>query len=120
MKEPVLVFEHHDGVCHLIFSGKLLNNTLKENASNYIQSNIQKGNKKFIVNLSALSLLNSTGLNTLIRLFTHTRNKGGELFFVIENNPTVSQLLTISKLNNIFEIYTSIEEAINKLNAQEA
>lgn len=120
MKDPVLVFEHLDGVCMLIFSGKLMNNSSKQDAIDFIQSAIQKGNKKFIIDLSRIDILNSAGLNTLIRVFTITRNKGGEIIFVNNNSEVVNQLLTISKLNNIFEIYTSIEEAINKLNAQEA
>ncbi|MCC5923407.1 MAG: STAS domain-containing protein [Crocinitomicaceae bacterium] len=120
MKQPVLVFEHRDGVSILIFSGKLMNNSLKEDAMEYVQSEIQNGNKKFIIDLSLVDILNSAGLNTLIRVFTITRNKGGEIVFVNEPSEVVTQLLTISKLNNIFEIYTSTEEAINKLNAQEA
>ena len=120
MKEPVIVFEHQNGVGILIFSGKLMSDKLKEEANEYIQANIQKGTKKFIVDLSLISLLNSAGLNTLIRIFTNTRNKGGQMIFVNNNNEVVNQLLTISKLNNIFEIYNAIEEAINQLNAQEA
>jgi len=54
--------------------------------------------------------MNSTGLSILINLFTQTRNRGGEL--VITNIPEkINNLLVITKLNSIFNIEDTVEDA---------
>jgi anti-sigma B factor antagonist len=54
--------------------------------------------------------MNSSGLGVLITVLTKLRNKGGEVVLL---NPSeqVKKLLLITKLNNIFNIFDSKEEA---------
>ncbi|MDG1476942.1 MAG: STAS domain-containing protein [Vicingaceae bacterium] len=69
-----------------------------------------EGLKKIIIDLSEMQYMNSTGLSVLINIFTQTRNKGGEV--VITNIPEkINQLLIITKLNSIFNIEETVEEA---------
>jgi anti-sigma B factor antagonist len=66
--------------------------------------------KKLIIDLTEMEYMNSTGLSILINIFTQTRNKGGEV--IITNIPEkISQLLVITKLNSIFNIEETVEDA---------
>ncbi|MGB0882923.1 MAG: STAS domain-containing protein [Vicingaceae bacterium] len=69
-----------------------------------------EGVKKIIINLSEMEYMNSSGLSVLINIFTQARNKGGEV--VITNIPEkINQLLIITKLNSIFNIEETVEDA---------
>ena len=73
-----------------------------------------KTHNKIILNLEQLEYLNSSGLNTLISILTKSRVKGGET--IITNVPeSVNKLFIISKLNTVFEIKNSVEEAEQEL-----
>ncbi len=73
-----------------------------------------KTHNKIILNLEHLEYLNSSGLNALISIRTKSRVKGGET--IITNVPdSVNKLFIISKLNTVFEIKKSIEEAEQEL-----
>lgn len=69
---------------------------------------------KCAINLSEVRYMNSNGLGILIALLTKFRNKEGELVLI---NPSaqISKLFMITKLNSIFTIVSSNEEAITKL-----
>lgn len=68
------------------------------------------GIKKIIIDLSEMQYMNSTGLSVLINIFTQARNRGGEV--IITNIPEkIKQLLIITKLNSIFNIEETVEEA---------
>ncbi|MGC4021440.1 MAG: STAS domain-containing protein [Cyclobacteriaceae bacterium] len=66
-----------------------------------------------IIDISSLRYINSSGIGVLITILTKFRNKGGEVFLM---NPSenVKKLLIITKLNSIFQIIKSEEEAIKK------
>ena len=68
--------------------------------------------RNFIIDLSELKHINSSGLGVLITLLTKARKVGGELVLA---NPSdfINNLLLITKLNTIFRIYKSIGEAVD-------
>jgi anti-sigma B factor antagonist len=75
---------------------------------------VKDGTNRFIVNLAAMDYMNSSGLNTLVNILTKSRTKGGEV--VIANvSEKVKQLFLITKLNTLFSIANSIEEAEKNL-----
>lgn len=64
----------------------------------------------FILDLEQLEYLNSTGLNALIHTLTKSRNAGGDC--ILTNiNEKVEKLFIITKLNTLFTIMGSFEEA---------
>ncbi len=78
-----------------------------------VEEALNKHNK-IILSLEQLEYLNSSGLNTLISILTKSRVKGGET--IITNVPeSVNKLFIISKLNTVFEIRNSVEEAEKEL-----
>lgn len=108
-----------NGVLILFLKGRIFS---AEDAAELIQvldGKIDEGNKKVVFDLTDLSHVNSSGLNTLLKCFTKLRSKGGEL--ALSNvNAHVENIFNISKLKSIFNICASTREALNFLNAQEA
>ncbi len=64
-----------------------------------------------IVDISELRYINSSGIGVLITILTKFRNKGGEVY-LMNPSDSVKKLLAITKLNAIFQIVKSEQEAI--------
>ncbi|MEM9983559.1 MAG: STAS domain-containing protein [Bacteroidota bacterium] len=77
---------------------------------------LDEGVKNFVIDLGALQHINSSGLGVLITLLTKARKTGGE---VVLANPSdyIGNLLLITKLNTIFQIFPTREEAVSTLNS---
>jgi anti-sigma B factor antagonist len=95
-------------------SGDLLGDTsgikVADVANEYISENILL----CAVDISQVKFMNSAGLGILIMLLTKFRNRNGEMILI---NPSeqIKKLLIITKLNSIFSIVNSDEEAIQYL-----
>src|SRR6478735_11954660 len=63
-----------------------------------------------IVDISELRYINSSGIGVLITVLTKFRNKSGEVY-LMKPSESVKKLLIITKLNAIFQIIQSAEEA---------
>jgi anti-sigma B factor antagonist len=64
-----------------------------------------------IIDIAGLRYINSSGIGVLITILTKFRNKGGEVF-LMNPSESVKKLLIITKLNSIFQIIESEEEAL--------
>lgn len=82
-------------------SGNLLERYDATDYLNEINSFIEQGTAKFILDLSKLEYINSNGLSVLINTLTKARNAGGDvvIFGVSER---LRQLFIITKLDNVF------------------
>jgi anti-sigma B factor antagonist len=67
-----------------------------------------------IIDISDVRYINSSGIGLLITILTKFRNKGGEVF-LMNPSESVKKLLVITKLNAIFQIVKSEEEALTYL-----
>ena len=96
-------------------SGNFLANTGDNELIDLVGEQIENGAKKFVIDLKDVKVMNSTGLGLLIRILTKARTAGGEA--VLTNIPdNISQLLVITKLNNVFRSFNSIDEALQAIN----
>lgn len=64
-----------------------------------------------VIDISKLRYINSIGIGVLITILTKFRNKGGEVF-LLSPSESVQKLLVITKLNAIFQITKTEEEAL--------
>jgi anti-sigma B factor antagonist len=98
----------------LTLSGELIDKNQAVEMLIAVDAILELGKNKFIVDLGELKYMNSSGLNVLIQLLTKTRNKGGEsvLFNV---NKKVNELFIITKLNTLFKVVASKQEALDKI-----
>jgi anti-sigma B factor antagonist len=81
--------------------------TLGEGASNFrdsIRDLAAKGNKKLLLNLGDVSYIDSSGIGELVSGFTTVTNSGGVLKLV-GLNKRVKDLLQITKLYTVFEVF---------------
>jgi len=71
---------------------------------------------KLVLNLHDVSQVDSGGLGTLVSLFTSARNAGGTLKLA-SLNQRVGDLLQITKLVTIFEVFDDEEKAAKSFGA---
>ncbi|MCB9174988.1 MAG: STAS domain-containing protein [Flavobacteriales bacterium] len=77
---------------------------------NEIDFELNEGVENIIIDLEDMQYLNSTGLSIFIQILTKVRNNGGDV--VVVNVPEkINKLLVITKLNSVFNIKDSVENA---------
>lgn len=103
-----------DGVLKLRFSGDLIGENNGPEVVELANDAISNGVKNCLLNISEVRYINSSGIGVLITLLTKFRNQGGELF-IINPSEHVNKLLIMTKLQAIFNIAESEEEALDKI-----
>ncbi|MFL5729508.1 MAG: STAS domain-containing protein [Cytophagaceae bacterium] len=103
-----------DGILFINLQGDLIG---EENGLELVDLVNDKVNESILlcaIDLSGVRYMNSSGIGVLITLLTKLRNKGGEVVLI---NPSdqIKKLLIITKLNAIFNIVASEQEALTKL-----
>ncbi len=76
-----------------------------------VDSLLQKGDKNIVLNMAKVPYLDSAGLGEIMRCFTALRRDGGN-FKLVSPNQRIIDLLSITKLLNVFDIYDSEAAAI--------
>jgi anti-sigma B factor antagonist len=99
-----------DGVMVVDLRGRLVLGEETEILRNRIKRLIEAGHTRIVLNLEGVSYIDSSGLSTLITTFVSVRKKGGDLK-LLRLTGRVSDIMQITKLSTVFEIYDTIEEA---------
>jgi anti-sigma B factor antagonist len=79
-----------------------------------IKKLLDAGDRKFLLNLSDVDYIDSSGLGELVTSFTTVRNQGGQLK-LLNLTRRVQDLLQITKLLTVFESFDSESEALKTL-----
>ena len=98
----------------LALKGELIDKNQATDLIKNIEELLELEKNKLIIDLSDLKYMNSSGLNVLIQLLTKTRTAGGDSV-IFNVNKKVNELLIITKLNTLFKVADSREEAIKLL-----
>ncbi|MES2133255.1 MAG: STAS domain-containing protein [Bacteroidota bacterium] len=98
----------------LKLSGELIDKHQAIDLIKSIDGLLDTDKNKWAIDLSDLKYMNSSGLNVLIQILTKTRNKGGESV-IFNVNKKVHELLVITKLNTLFKVSETKEQAFAKL-----
>ena len=69
-----------------------------------------------ILDMAELVYMNSTGLNIMISVLTSTRKAGGQVLLAAVSQG-VRQLFVVTKLDTVFPILDTVEQALAKLQA---
>ena len=69
------------------------------------------GHKNFLLNLAGVDFIDSDGMGELVRSYSVIRQRGGEMRLV-HLNQRVQDLLQITRVNTIFEIYNEEQTAL--------
>ena len=73
---------------------------------------VAAGNVNVILNLEHVEYIDSTGLGALVICFTSLKKAGGALKLVNPNKRNV-ELLLLTKLHTIFEVFADEQDAVN-------
>ena len=76
-----------------------------------IQKMLNAGDKKFLLNLADVDYIDSSGLGELVSSFTRVKNQEGELK-ILALTRRVRDLMQITKLLTVFDVYDDEAEAI--------
>ena len=77
---------------------------------------INKGNVKLIVDLSTVNVINSSGLGALFLALYKVKDRGGDLK-IVGLQPLVREIFDRMKLNLIYGLFNSEEEAIKSFHS---
>lgn len=103
-----------DDVLVLNFEGDLIGENHGAELIALANDQISNGYNLCVIDISNVRYINSSGIGVLITLLTKFRNKEGEVILV-KPSKSVEKLLVITKLNSIFTISESKDQAISKL-----
>jgi anti-sigma B factor antagonist len=73
---------------------------------------VAAGRFQVVMDLSALDYIDSTGLGNLVIYYTSLKKHGGALKLVNLNKRNV-ELLLLTKLHTVFEVFTEVQDAVN-------
>ncbi len=99
----------------LVFNGDLIGENNGPELVELVNNTLSKGAKYGLIDIEDVRYINSSGIGVLITILTKFRNKGGELF-LIKPSEHVKKLLIITKLQAIFNIVDTEEQALSKIN----
>lgn len=81
-----------------------------------VEELIEEDKFNIILDLKEIKVLNSLGINTLIRIFTKCRNHGGDMY-IVNISDKINQVLLLTKLNTVLNIAPSVDEAVQNFNS---
>ena len=113
-----MVFDYNiteeNNVQVLTLSGELIDKNQSVELMKTIDELIEIGKYNLLIDLAELKYMNSSGLNVLIQILTKTRTKGGESV-IFNVSKKVNDLLVITKLNTLFKVAITKEEALKHI-----
>jgi anti-sigma B factor antagonist len=95
----------------LDLGGRITIGSGEEALRNAMQEIMNNGAKKVLINMSGVTMIDSSGIGELVSAYTTATNRGTKL--KLANLPAkVSDILTITQLITVFDVYDSESEAI--------
>ena len=73
---------------------------------------LEEGKKRILLNLSGESYVDSSGIGELVSSYTAINKEGGQLK-LLNLTQKIQDLLTITKLLTVFDVYDNETEALN-------
>ncbi len=98
-------------VAILDMSGKI---TIDEGAlelRDAVAKTLESGTKNVLLNLADVTYVDSSGLGELVSSYSTTQNRGGSLK-LLALTLKLRELLTITRLITVFEVYDDEQEAV--------
>ncbi len=109
-----ITVSENNGVQILMLKGKILGGPEAGAINDKIHDLIAQGKTKIIIDMQELDLMNSSGLGILIAAVTTLKNNGGRLA-LLRVPERIQHLLKITRLNNVFSQFESLDEAVQNL-----
>ena len=101
-----------EGVTVLDLNGRLTVGDEVSRFREYMQKLITSGRTSIILNLEQVDYVDSTGLGALVMCYTTLQRAGGQVKLLNLSRRSI-QLLVMTKLTTIFEVFDDEQNAIN-------
>jgi len=100
-----------DGILAVEANGRIVFGEESSLLREEVKRSIADGQKRIVLNLSEVTYIDSGGLGTLVGLHTSAHNAGGSIKLA-NLTKRVGDLLQVTKLLTVFEVYDSEYEAL--------
>ena len=95
----------------LDLSGKITIGSGEEALRNTVQEILNSGVKKVVINMSGVTMIDSSGIGELVSAYTTATNRGTKLKLA-KLPDKVSDILTITQLITVFDVYDNEADAV--------
>ncbi len=72
---------------------------------------VDKGRKNILINMQEVTTIDSSGIGELVGCYTSVTHKGGKLK-LLHLPPKINDVLTVTQLITVFDVYESEPEAL--------
>ena len=94
----------------LTVSGRIIDPQKINQFHDKVRAHLDQGSKHFVVDLKKVDITNSLGLGMLVGSFVSVEREHGRL--VLANIDKIKDLIVMTRLIVLFDIYDSVEEAV--------
>lgn len=102
--------------CKIIrLSGRFVESDESEAIIAALEKDIQEGNKYYVVDLAKTTLVNSSGINMLVKMVKKVNEQKGNIVFAAVPE-RVQELLNVIRLNSVFTVYPTVEDGVHSIN----
>jgi anti-sigma B factor antagonist len=111
-----IVEKEISGVTVVELSGRVTLGDESNQLRTKIKAILAEGKKRLVMDLGNVSYIDSAGLGTLVAGYTSSQNQGAGMKLA-NLTKRFREQLNITKLVTVFEVYSSVEEAIKSFGA---
>ena len=105
-----------DGVEIISLQGKITIGSGYEQLRETINKLVDSGKKNILVDMKDVTTIDSSGIGELVGCYTSVTNKGGKLK-LLHLPPKINDVLTVTQLITVFDVYESESEALGSFKA---
>jgi len=106
----------HDGAKVFHLKGRLMDQQQADHLMQVLDEHLTGEHVNVVLDMNELQYMNSTGLNIMISVLTRIRKAGGDVMLA-SLSMGVRQLFIVTKLDTVFRIAASVDEALAQLRA---
>jgi anti-sigma B factor antagonist len=99
------------GVSVLDLKGKITIGSGDVQLRETINRLVDEGKKNILINMQDVTTIDSSGIGELVGCYTSVTNKGGKLK-LLHLPPKISDVLTVTQLITVFDVFESEPEAV--------
>ena len=90
------------------------NYIISQEVKDQLNTIMKKNGAKLILNMQGLEFIDSSAIGTLISVLKTSKENRGT-FYLCNLSPEVNDLLEVMQLQTVFDIYSTLDEAISKI-----
>ncbi|MCB0760740.1 MAG: STAS domain-containing protein [Flavobacteriales bacterium] len=109
--------EERQACCVISIEGKFVDRGNEKNILEEFDGSLAEGQRDFILDMKGMQLLNSEGINVLVRIVNIANGKKARIVFVHVPDH-IEELLHVIKLNSVFIIKADLQDGLEYLKEQ--